>query len=54
MKKLKGRNVKKYVKEYYKHHKHKQAPEYIAGAVACRIREEHGRSCSPRGRRRRR
>ncbi len=31
---LKGRNVRKYVENYYKHHKHKKSPSYIAGAVA--------------------
>jgi hypothetical protein len=47
----KGKKVRTYIVNYYKHHKHKYPPRYIAGAVACQIREQHGRTCSPRSRR---
>ena len=50
-KSLKGKAVKSYVEKFYRTHKHKQPPKYIAGAVACNIREEHGRPCSPRAKR---
>jgi len=49
----KGKSVRRSVQSYYEHHKHKKPASYIAGAVACRIREQHGRTCSPRAHRKR-
>ncbi len=51
---LKGRRVRTYVANYYKRHKHREPAKYIAGAVACNIRRERGRTCNPRATRKRR
>ena len=50
---LKGKRVRAYIADYYRRHRHREPPSYIAGAVACRIREQHGRTCSPRAKRKR-
>ena len=51
---MKGKKVKSYIKNYYKYgHKKKahHSGNYIAGAIACKIRREHGRTCNPRAKR---
>ncbi len=37
---LRGKAVRRYVENFYKHHKHKKDPSYIAGAVALGIEKK--------------